>query len=57
MEVARDFLPHPVDPQKRNLMRYTEHPTNLVSNLLIRVYSVVPGSQAFERDETPRDYK
>ena len=57
MEEARDFLPHPVDPQKRNLIRDTEHPTNVVSNLLIRVYSVAPGSQAFVRDETPRDCK
>jgi len=57
MEVGRDFLPHPVDPQKRNLIRDTEHPTNVVSNLLKRVYSVAPGSQAFVRDETPRDCK
>ena len=57
MEVACDFLPHPVDPQKRNLIRDTEHPTNVVSNLLICVYSVAPGSQAFVRDETPKGCK
>ncbi len=25
-KVARDFLPHPVEPQKRNLILDTEHP-------------------------------
>lgn len=57
MEVARDFLPHPVDPQKRNLIRDTELSTKVASNLLIRVYSMAPGSQAFVRDETPRSCK
>ncbi len=56
-KVARDFLPHTVEPQKRNLILDTEHPTNVVSNLLVRVYSVVPRSQAFVRDETPKNCK
>ena len=56
-QMARYLLPHPVKPQKRNLIRDTEQLTKVVSNLLIRVYSVVSGSQTFVRDETPRSCK
>ena len=56
-QMARYLLSHPVKLQKRNLIRDTEQLTKVVSNLLIRVYSVVSGSQTFVRDETPRSYK
>ena len=55
--MARNLLSHPVQPQNRNLIRDTEQLTKVVSNLLIRVYSVASGSQTFVRDETPRSYK